>query len=28
VGPIQISMLATEDNVKLVFDFVAVPASS
>ena len=27
VGPIQISMLATEDNVKLVFDFVAVPAS-
>ena len=27
VGPIQISLLATEDNVKLVFDFVAVPAS-
>ena len=28
VGPIQISLLATEDNVKLVFDFVAVPATS
>ena len=28
VGPIQIPLLSTEDNVKLVFDFVAVPASS
>jgi polyisoprenoid-binding protein YceI len=27
VGPIQIAMLQTEDKAKLVFDFVAVPAS-
>jgi len=27
VGPIQIPLLATEDQVKLIFDFVAVPAS-
>jgi polyisoprenoid-binding protein YceI len=27
VGPIQIPLLATEDNVKLVFDFVAVSAN-
>ena len=26
VGPIQIAMLQTEDNAKLVFDFVALPA--
>ncbi len=25
-GPIQLPMLSTEDNAKLVFDFVAVPA--
>lgn len=28
VGPIQIPMLATEDQVKLAFDFVAVPATN
>lgn len=27
VGPIRIPLLATEDQVKLIFDFVAVPAS-
>jgi polyisoprenoid-binding protein YceI len=28
VGPIQIAMLVTEDDVKLFFDFVAVPVAN
>lgn len=28
VGPIQTPLISTEDGVKLVFDFVAIPASS